>query len=210
MRRPSLLSALCAVCIALAVPGTAKAQTFFSNFGPGNTYNTGSGWGINAPQAVAASFTPEVSGTADRIDLAFRHVRGTNNYRLSFFADAGGVPAMVPQMSVILNEVAPQTPVPFTVTLSSPLSLTAGTRYWVGLFNNDPTADGAWHWNSIGQTGFMFTGTPQTPNWLNFNAATPTFRVYASAPMSAPEPSSIALLALAGAMGFWLVNRKRN
>jgi hypothetical protein len=184
------------IFLSLALSGDAQAQTFFSNFGPNDTYNTGSGWGINAPQAVAASFTPSISGTANRIDLALRHVQGVNSYRLEIFPDAGGLPSAAPLLSLSLISVAPQTPTPFTVALPVPLSLTAGTPYWVSLFNNAPTADGAWHWNSIGQTGFVFTGTPSAPNWLAFNAARPTFRVYSAAATAAPEPSALALSGL--------------
>lgn len=184
-----------AVLLTVATPGVARAQVFFSNFGAGDTYNPGTGWGINAPQAVAAPFIPNQSGNANRLDLALRHVQGVNDYRLQILSDNNGSPSTNALLTLTLTGVAPQVPVPFTVSLPSALPLTAGTRYWVALFNNTPTADGAWHLNTIGQNGFAFTGTPTNPSWIPFNQAAPTFRVY-SASAAAPEPGTLTLLAL--------------
>lgn len=187
-----VLTSVLGMALLVGLTGRAGAQVYFSNFGAGDTYDTGTGWGINAPQAVAASFTPTLSGNANRIDLALRHVQGTNDYRLQIFSDNNGSPSTNALLTLALTGVAPTSAIPFTVALPAPLTLTAGTRYWVALFNNAPTADGAWHRNTIGQNGFAFTGTPTSPSWIAFNQAAPTFRVYAAS-SAAPEPETLAL-----------------
>src|SRR5438128_855967 len=124
---------------ALLMPITpARAGTIFNNFGPANTYNSGSGSTVSGASsgtgqfvASAMSFTPAGTFVLTQIDVAVGFVSRTNSVALSLNSDSGGLPG-----GVIMNWTISGLPVfgtcctVDTVTPGSPVILTSGTRFW--------------------------------------------------------------------------------
>jgi hypothetical protein len=189
-----VLVALTIALLPLVLPNRAQAQTLFSNFGPGTAFNPSNSWPVDSTQAIAAPVTPSVSGIANRIEIAAHHFFGPSSYRLTVFSNAGGVPSTTVLVNVTLTNVLTTLTTVATIDLPTPLALSSGTTYWVGLFPNAPNAQGTWNGNSIGQNGFAFAPNPGNPVWSTFSGMTPALRVSNVAAAAAPEPTSLVLL----------------
>jgi hypothetical protein len=147
-----------------AAPAAAPALGFsavrlFSNFGPGNAYNCCVGGTIGGPGSPvgfitqANQFTPSRNGLVVQIDVALGHVTGSNSATIELAADNGGVPGAVLRSWSVSGQPAFGTCCTVTTVQSyPPISVFAGTTYWVIASAASDTWD-AWNWNSIGQVG---------------------------------------------------------
>src|SRR5690349_5796048 len=98
MKRVSWLLVMLVVVAGVTVL-PASADTFFSNFGPGNSYNCCVGGTISGPTSApgwiiqANQFTAGFSGSVSQIDVAMGYVTGAlNGATISLWSDNGGIP----------------------------------------------------------------------------------------------------------------------
>jgi hypothetical protein len=199
-----------------ALPQAAQAQsTIFSNFGAGDTFNnatTGSvGWAVRGTtgglyQAMAMPFTPGANFTLTSVEVAGSHVSGTNNYVFQIVNDAGGLPGTTVITSGAITTF-PTNPGAIRSFLASG-SVVAGTQYWLTASPGASDPRGAWRWTSPVVTGSGGYQTSPGPSWNPFDTSPNTqsaFRINGN--VSAPEPGTLAFLALGG--GLVLVKRRR-
>jgi hypothetical protein len=202
-----------------AIPARADS-VIFSNLGPGNSYQGGTGYTLGAPTSsdyyvTANAFTVgATSMNLAAIELAAGIVQGTNQLTIDLDADSGGAPGAVIE-SFTINSAMPQfgsVSSDNLVTATSVLQplLTAGTQYWVVLsVPDDGTTWAAWNENSIGDTGPVAQYDHGT---LLFNGSDTrgAMAILGVEPASVPEPSTLvmmgasALVLLAGGL------RRRN
>jgi hypothetical protein len=135
---------------------------------------------------------------------------GGENFQFTFYADGGGVPGAVLASSggslskMTVNVGSPFDPVTFySSDLDTPFTATAGTTYWLSVFDQSP--DASWQWldaENVGDGGRQ--GENPGPPW---NAGTPdlAFELTGTPALtSVPEPSALALLGAGGvALAGW-------
>ena len=128
------------------VPAAAPAGlvTIYSNLGPStNTYNDTFGAVVAGPAstagisfAYALPFTPKSNAHVREVRAAMSYLEGTggaNQVNLSIYSDASSVPGTILAGPLTVNNL----PAFGTccalgsATLTTPLPVTAGTRYWI-------------------------------------------------------------------------------
>jgi hypothetical protein len=171
----------------LVVIGWLRKQTatskvvLFSNFGPGDTYQTGffQDWSVGG-QTIAAAFTPTINTTLATIEVAVVDAGRGSSYFLNVTADNAGVPGVVLESFHSLTFPLPPGGI-FKVTSVSQPVLTAGTRYWIVIDYECCVGSegGAWYWNDQGQIlDFLSKGSSDSTWHASFGTeATPAFRV---------------------------------
>ena len=189
--------------------GAAGGTTLYTDFGPGQTYNTVSGWAIAGsgtafPDSVAASFTPSVTATLDSIDLPVFVFAGTATFTVEITSDSSGKPGAVLE-SYSLTSITGATTIRTLTSILHP-SLSSLSTYWIAVFPGDTTTAGAWNWNSVGATGYDFS-TNGGSTWAGPIAGTsPAFDVIGTP--TVPEPTTWVLLAAPLAAMLWFRRRR--
>ena len=196
---------------AVIFAGAAGATTLFTDFGPGQTYNTTSAWFIGGSGAavqasVAASFSPSVTATLDSLDLGVNAFAGTTSFTVEITADSSGAPGAVLE-SFSLTGI---TGTPTVRSLTSILhpSLSSLSTYWIAVFAGGTTTEGGWNWNSVGRTGLAGSADGGSTWSVDSIDATPAFDVIGTAP-GVPEPTTWVLLAAPLAAMLWFRRRRR-
>lgn len=73
-----------------------RGPVLFDTFGPGDSYNTGSGWTLGydfeLQRALSFSFSDGLSYFLESISVAIAQVSGTNNLTIRLMDDSGGEP----------------------------------------------------------------------------------------------------------------------
>jgi PEP-CTERM motif len=181
------------------VAGSIMADTIFSTFGPGDSFDTisdgnhsydvgGGAFNSNIEDQQASSFVPTESFVLDSIRVGAFNFEGSNQLTVYIAAGATEPGAPIESFSV--------TGIPSTATILTfdstlhPL-LDDGTRYWVVLTKDD-LAGGADEW-SLNTAGFLGRSFMLFQNGVWHDrptAVAPAFDVSGTV----PEPSSIALL----------------
>lgn len=182
---------------------SSQAIVAFSNFGAGDSYNTGSGWsllsGSHGSQYISHQFVSGASGSLESIEVAFGHVAGTNDYSISLLMDGGDVPGGgITTWSGVTAGSFGSGGAPIMVINGFPsIVLSSGTKYWVEVKPTSGDTWGAWNFNDQGDTRLMSVsgGAPST-------ADSGAFRVNV-----VPEPASMAALGL-GAVA--LIRRRKS
>ncbi|HCE01427.1 MAG TPA: hypothetical protein DER07_10335 [Armatimonadetes bacterium] len=210
LRTPSLLAGL-------AVLGSAQAGpvVLYDNLTPGG-YDSSTGWTINQISTIGQMFTPAVNATLTQLQLAlssFEPVVGSTNTPLydvllvnSVASDpeVTGIP-YEPGTTVLHSWTALQGQGLNVLSLSSPVSVNAGTNYWVVVKSN-PNSSGLWFFNANGllatqatQFGTMWLGDDE-----NLGGG---MRVIGETGVPVPEPATVALAGLALGLA---ARRRRN
>lgn len=121
----------------LTCAASAGPIAVFSNFGPGNTYNTSSAWTIGYPNPAflnvyGAAFTPLQAVIFDDLQVVLEHQGGANQFVVSLNADSGNLPGAALE-SFFLDNQASNLFSGNLLTEASALHplLNAGTQYWV-------------------------------------------------------------------------------
>ena len=86
---------ICLVILFVSGHAVAAPTVLFNTFGPGDTYDIGSGYTIGFPdwsQGNQFSFTGSTSYSLDTIELATGFIRGTNQIDVFLMSDASGEP----------------------------------------------------------------------------------------------------------------------
>lgn len=176
----------------------ANAQiVVFSNFGPGDTYQVGTGWTLSGAGSVLGQrwdqgdqFIPSASGQITKVRAAIGHVTGANDVTLTLRADAGDTPGafiashqLIGFMGTFGNNNAPLV---FDFT-SANYMINAGTKYWlIASTGNDTWA--AWNLNSTGDTGLHAWGN----DGVNFNTGVNSRGAFEV--QIVPEPATMLIL----------------
>jgi hypothetical protein len=194
--------------LALILAGSkdVKADTLFSNFGPGDAYNAASGWSISTANSLAGAafvqgeaFTPSITAQLYTIRAAINHISGKNEIILRVATDEAGHPGTTLETFDLVGQMGKfgslNAPLTFT-SVSRPL-LTAGQRYWlVGFGTGDTWA--AWNWNSIADTGPHARSGDDGSRYTITTDVRGAFEVQGGpdGPRLTPEPATGTLLCL--------------
>lgn len=140
----------------LGLGSLLRGATIYSNFGPGQTYNTGVSelvgtiTGLASQESEAGSFTPATTSILTAIDFAAVYSSGPN--QLNVYLTSGALPG-APIESFTFSNI-PGGPTVLTATSVTQPVLSAGTTYWVVLVANDPVnSEFGWSFSITGAKG---------------------------------------------------------
>ncbi|HEY4709604.1 MAG TPA: PEP-CTERM sorting domain-containing protein [Candidatus Acidoferrales bacterium] len=206
-----LCAALFCVSMCFWLPTTAEAQTLFSNFGPGQSYDAGTSYVVGVVDEGVSSvlgipFVP--SETANLLDvMAPLNSEGSVNFYVE--SDSGSGPGSILD-ALTTTETIGISPSILTYTCSSCTELTVGNTYYLVAVSPGGLYSG---WNlsnsDFGPDYVNGVGSATGP-WTLAESATdplPAFEVDGTPLTPTPEPSSFALTLLG--IGGVLVMLKR-
>jgi hypothetical protein len=175
----------------LVASGRASPVTVFSTFGPDYLYDSENGDLVeNIPsafQALAAAFIPDQSGELEGVHLGMSEGFG-GAVSVFLFADENNSPNSADEFP--LGAVTPTNSSVLSLTYGgNPLSLQAGTQYWIGLYANLNLVSEFWNFATSDHTGTVAISTDVLlSNWNVTPGQVPfAFDVLANAP-AVPEP----------------------
>jgi hypothetical protein len=199
--------AAAAATACMALGAAAHAGVIYSDYGPGGSFDGGTGWTLGGPssflpQVVAAEFTTAGSYDVTEIDLSVGHILGADGATVSLWTSAAGSPATQLgswSLSSLPNFGATTTSV---ISGVSGVHLAAGTSYFLEV-NVD--ADALSAWNLSDQSAAL----PMSFNGGSaFSDTAPAFAVLGNVSGAVPEPGVWALL-LTGFFGVGALLRNR-
>jgi len=203
---------LAALLAAVLLPAAAAATTIFSDFGPGQSFNSGSSLSVNGPSGgsgfeidQAASFQPSSTFTLTSIDLAISFTKGTDSFKVEIAQNASGHPGAALE-AFTLSGVPSSATVETLTSILHP-TLSSGAFYWIAVFPGDSTTLGDLFANDTGVTGTAFSNDGGS-TWGSTIGSTPAFDVIGNPVTAVPEPSP-ALLLIAGLAALAAYGRKK-
>lgn len=194
----------------LALGSAAFADTAYSSFDPGNTFNTGSGWttsgmssAIGHEYVCGETFVSATSGNVVQINIALGYVVGTNAATVSLYSDnAGELGSVLGSWNISDMGSFGSAYTPSSINIAGGPAISAGSSYWVVA----KAADDAWlAWNQTlsGLTGTLYQSFDGAPGYFP-NANQAAFSVE-----TRPVPEPVSMVALAsGALA--LMRRRRS
>lgn len=193
-----------AITALAVVAASSIADTSFSSFGTGDSYNTGTSWTIGFPgteQRAAMQFESATSGVLDSVELALSSFTpGTINILL-FEDNAGSIGSQMVAWGDSLSSGGIKTyfnPFPS-------VQLTAGNKYWLETRPTDTTGWSGWNLNDQGLTGNTFFAALNNPSGSYFSETLSAFRVNTN---PVPEPATMTILAGAAALAAFKRRKK--
>jgi hypothetical protein len=210
---------LTAAILFLVLAAPCRANTIFSNLGPGDTYDCCHGEFVQGPQTlfdldVGAPFIPLDSFTLDFVDIALTWFSDTPNAGdVWLMSDAGGLPDLILESFHFEN-----LPEFFTTdsTLATGVStthplLSAGVQYWV-VASTDGETQLIFNSNITGDMGCVRRRDSDEGDWgecFEVGEQAGAFRVRGTP--AVPEPASVLLFGIGGValLGRAVATRKR-
>ena len=158
------------IILFLAVaPGISNAETIYSTFLSGKTYQCCAGQIVSGPSATTAggligqrqaavAFTPTRNYILTQIELAFYFGGGPNSsrYNLSLNQDRDGVPGAVIESWGGLNapsQSSGTSSIVQTVVSLPDIQISAGRQYWIVAFPSESNTFVVWNLNAVDGTG---------------------------------------------------------
>lgn len=179
------LSILMNVTFALA----GHASLLFNNFGPGDTYDLGSGTPVAGQ--VSISFVSGVGQFLEEVDFgAYLNRGGTNSVTVSLSDDLAGHPAATAlAFATFTNALSGEGSIISWVLPGGQQALADGNTYWITL--DAPLGSVTWDSNTQGQSGVsrLISGI-----WTNTSETQGALRVIGTDAVGAPEPGTWVLL----------------
>ena len=180
----------------------------FSNYGPGDTFDTTFGWGINGSaiqpygyRGQAQRFTPSITVDLSSIELSLWRYAGSGRSNISLAEDSGGYPTGS-VLESFPNVLASAHRVLTSVT--HPL-LEAGVTYWLRAEPYDSTTSSGWYGNNQGAaTTFGYSFSPGV--WQIMPPPAPEDGVFRVLAEPVPEPGTWVLMAVG--VGLWNVRTR--
>lgn len=211
----ALLTLLCA---------PASAQVVYDNGGPDNVtafFSDSSAEGYTAESFTLASTATFNTVTWFGVYAPTQTPTVSDNFTLLFYDTTGGSPnatARLGETFVIGSSVtrtttditSPLTIYRYSATLPSALTYTAGT-YGISIVNDttDAIDQNFWAWSTSSQTGSIFIRMSPTDSFTELEDANLAFNLSNVGAQTAPEPGSLALLALGTTVGVVMVQQRR-
>ncbi len=186
-------------CILMAGLGgtSAIAGIIYSNFGPGQTFDTLGSYDIpnvsgSPDQFVAVSFTTTASYSFTGLDVAINQGNLATTADVYLAEDSGGQPGLVLfSAAVAVPALGGVASAPVGAT---PVTLLADETYWLYLGTPIPGATLGWFFNSTGAMGPLESNNGH--EWSSPSTQTQgAFSISGNA-LSVPEPPGIGLLGL--------------
>lgn len=200
----------------------AHADTIYSQFGPSQTFSTGSYvigvpvLGNTANQLIASSFIPTETATLTDAVLAMRLAQGfavTNPVTVFIESSVASAPgSIIDTLTQVGNQSGAPSLIDFVCASCSVLD--AGTMYFLVAYQPDIETSNGWNFVDLTTKGTVFdnqVGSPTGP-WSNDpNEFLPAFEVNgttSTSTSSTPEPSTLVLLGT-GILGLAGVARRK-
>jgi hypothetical protein len=190
------------------LPTVAKADTVYSSFGPGNTYQTNIGWTVGDQSQVApdfgdfmdpaAAFTPTANYNLTSVQAAISLYSGTNSVELLLTNSINNLPGSTLETFTFTNQMGAlgQDNTPLLADSVNNPELIAGDQYWLVAKALDPSTTAAWNFSNT--DALMVDSYDSGNTWFNLDAYYPNqgaFQINGDPVTSAvPEPSSVYLL----------------
>ncbi len=188
--------------IALSLTSASQGDVLFTNFGVGDTYNTGKGWTLSDGEPLNFDIDQGdafiVNGGdffLDSIDLAIGLVLGQNRIFIDVYTTVGGLPGVVIDSAVIDGQMGlfGQANPPIVAMFSGVTTLFDGEQYFVTA-STDSNTWAAWNLNNVDDFG-PHASREGLGDWNVANDLRGAFRVNGTA---VPAPGVLALLGVAG------------
>jgi hypothetical protein len=193
---------------ALLSATAASADTIFSDFGPGQSYQLDNGTTIanGCCNPLAMLFTSPITANVSQIDIALGHSAGANSFTVSLDVNNGGTLGTV-LGSFVVSPAAFGGPDLLTISGISGITLSAGGSYFLSTSPNAADTIGVWNDNSIRAEGTIIQGINTFPL-----APLGAFDVLGT-PAAVPGPIAGAglpglILASGGLLGWWRRRKK--
>ncbi len=188
-------------CIAtVALSAQAGAVVAFNNFGAGDTFNTGTGWTASGPTSSAGAvqsisqFTSSASGSLLSITAAVSLAAGSNSAQLWLYNDSGSdtIGSAITGWSFGSLPAFGGSFSPTVLFNGFPsITLTAGSKYWIGVNPGASDTWAVWNWNSTGNSGPHGASTNGGASYTYDTNTAGAMRVEV-----VPEPATMTALAL--------------
>ncbi len=189
------------------LPPVVAPVVVFNSFGPGNTYLTTVGWGVEGVSVAAGYrgqaewFVPGVSGNLSSLQLAMFRSSGSGRSNIYLAQDNGGIPGTI--LESYLNVLSPGGVITLNSTTQSLLQ--AGSEYWLCAEPADNTTVSGWYENNQSQAnGFAFERSQW--GWSAFTDAahSPPSGVFRVSVTPVPEPALTSFIIPVA----WLLSRR--
>jgi hypothetical protein len=197
----------------------ALAYDAYNNFGPGDTYDTTTGWTVTGgdytpfvPHIQGSRFTSAATGILAVIRISlhnqFHTPPGFNQVDVRLYeADLAG--NIGPIMEAFTRGGLPTfggSEAPETITSFDPaVVLTTGKQYWITVAPGDHSTDAVWNWNSLGMGDRHANSSDFGATYSYTDGRVGAMRIEL---ISIPEPATLSVLFIGIAIvAFW--NRQR-
>ena len=189
---------------------SASAQLAFTSFGPGDTFNTGSGATISGDTSVpgpwtqASQFTSAETGIVDVVRVASFYVLGNGNTNIQLLDDNNDLIGNW-FLGFGYTDTDGNSHIHSVTNPFDNVVLNAGQKYWMRMYTDDPDGWFAWNFSTTANGRVAWSQDSGTTWNYADNASLMAFDVNLR---PVPEPATMAALGL-GVVGLLARRRKK-